>query len=301
MQQEFKSSLKGIIKAKSVVAALVIALTAIFFTRTLAEHYIQLQDNLLTISPFRLLASFLLFVAYLYLRAFSWKSLVNFLGENINKTNSLSIWFFSEATRYIPGSVWVFATRTHLARQKLVSKNASLLVLPIEVIIVISVTSALSLYAIIDNLDRLPVNFVFYGALLVPLLLLVGFILLQKIIRRTVAKLLSLELNQTELLKAIVFQAVCWSLYSAGTLVLIKGKIDLLLFSSTLLAWLLGYLSFISPMGIGVRESAFILLTGSLIGNPQAIVIAIVSRVILIIAEFSILAFLVVKNRIKAN
>lgn len=286
-------------KARTIGGILVIFLTILFFTRALTGYYQQLQISDFSISPFKVLASFLLFVCYLTLRALSWGFLVRFLGDSINKNNSLSVWFFSEVTRYIPGNIWSFAVRAYLARMKKISENVSLLVLPIEVITVATVTSVLSLYAIIKNLERLPVTPLFFMAVLIPPLVLAGFILLQKVIKRLLGKLFSQNLNLKALLRAILLQLIGWSLYSAGAIVLVGGKVENspLLFSSTLLAWLIGYLSLITPMGLGVRESAFVLLTGNQIGTAQAIVIAIASRLILIVAEITILAFMVVRNR----
>lgn len=303
MQTESNNIFAKIKKVRPVVTLLVISLTVIFFARTFAEYYQQLQNGFLSISPFKAVASLLLFMGYLYLRALSWRSLVNFLGESINKTGGLSVWFFSEATRYIPGNVWSFVSRAYLARQEKISKNVSLLVLPIEIMTVAAVTSALSLYSIVKNLERLPVNLVFYAALVTPPVALFGFLILQKIIKRVLGKLLKLDLSPKALLTAIALQIACWSLYSLGTIILLEGKLDnlSLLFSSTILAWLVGYLSLVTPMGLGVRESAFVLLLGGYIGTAQAVVIAVLSRIILIISELVILAFLVVKNKLVAS
>lgn len=297
-----------LIKAKGLKTAgaiLVILLTAIFFTKTLVEYYEQVRDNFLLISPLKVLASFLLFVSYLTLRALSWRALVHFLGESINKTGSLSVWFFSEATRYIPGNIWSFASRAYLARLRHISDNASLLILPIEVITVTTVTTALSLFALIKNLERLPVNFTFYIVLIAPPITLLGILLLQKTVKRLLEKLFKQDLNLKALLAALMLQIFSWSLYSIGTIVLVSnlGQVEnlYLLFSSILLAWLVGYLSLVTPMGLGVRESAFVLLTGGQIGTVQAIIIAVLSRVILIVAEFTILAFLAGANKFVQN
>lgn len=291
--------LKFIKKLRFVGILVVIFVTSIFFTKTLTQYYEQFQTSLLSISPLRVIIAFVLFIGYLCLRALSWRQLVNFLGENVNKTNSLSVWFFSEATRYIPGNIWSFVSRAYFARQEHVSRNASLLVLPIEVMTVASVASALSLYAISKNLERLPVNFFFYSTIILTPVALLAFLLLQKIIRRIFGKLGEVELKPKALLAAILLQLACWSLYSLGTIVLIDGKIDNfpLIYSSTILAWLVGYLSLVTPMGLGVRESAFVLLVGGVIGAAQAVLIAIVSRVILINSELAILLFLVSKKR----
>lgn len=290
---------------KTAGAILVILLTAIFFTKTLVEYSEQVRDNFLLTSPLKVLASFLLFVGYLTLRALSWRALVHFLGESINKTSSLSVWFFSEATRYIPGNIWSFASRVYLARLKNISPNASLLVLPLEVATVTTVTALLSSYAIMMNLERLPINFTFYTALIASPIALLGILLLQKPIKRLLRRLFRQDLNLKALLASLVLQIFSWSLYSIGAIVLISnlGQVEnlYLLFSSILLAWLVGYLSFVTPMGLGVRESAFVLLTGGQIGIVQAIIIAVLSRVILIIAEFTILAFLAGANKFVQN
>ena len=167
--------------------------------------------------------------------------------------------------------------------------------MPVEVITVTAVTSTLSLYATIKNLERLPVGPTFYIAFTASLVAILGFIILHKTIKRALGKLFMQDLNLKALPVAFMLQTISWSLYSAGTIVLVGNLGEIknfpLFFSSTLLAWLVGYLSLITPMGLGVREGAFVLLTGGQIGVPQAVVIAVLSRIILIITELTNLAF----------
>lgn len=299
MQEELRSILLKVKEVRLVGLLIVILITTFFFAQTFAYYYQQIGVALSAISPLEVIASFLFFVGYLCLRALSWRSLIHFLGGSINKLNSLSVWFFSEATRYIPGNIWSFLSRAYLARQKRVSKNTSLFVLPVEVLTVITITTALSMYAIIKNLEKLPVSFVFYTSLVLPPLTLLGIVILQKTIRRTLSRLINLDLNPTEIIKAIILQFASWSLYGLGTIVLIDMKVENLplLFSSALLAWLVGYLSLVTPMGLGVRESAFVILTGGTIGTAQAFVVAVVSRIILIVAELAILGYLAIRNK----
>lgn len=292
-------------KARTIGGVLVILLTTTFLTKTLFTYYNQLQVNLFSLLSLRTIISFILFLGYFCLRALSWKSLVHFLGESINKKNSLYIWFFSEATRYIPGNIWSFASRAYLARLRNISDNASLLILPVEVTTVVSVTTILSLFALIKNLERLPVNSTFYIVLISPPIILLGILFLQKTIKRLLGKLFKQNLNLKALLTALALQILSWSLYSIATIILVSNLEQVenpyLLFSSALLAWLVGYLSFVTPMGLGVRESAFVLLTGTQIGIAQATIIAVLSRVILIVAELTILAFLFALNKFNQN
>lgn len=217
-----------------------------------------------------------------------------FLGESINKTNSLDIWFFSEATRYIPGNIWSFASRVYLSRNKRLSQKTSFLVVPLEIVIVIIATTLLSSYAIIKNLEKLPANLTIFVLTILVFALVLGLFLLQKNIKAIFTKLFVQELGRGAIAIALVLQIVSWSFYSAGTIVLITNfsMVALpLLFSATLLAWLIGYLSIVTPMGLGVRESAFILLVGSQIGTVQALLAAVLARIVLIVAELANLAF----------
>lgn len=282
------------------MATLVILITVVFFTKTLLSYYQQIQYSIFSLSPIKIIASFCLFLGYLYMRALSWRLIIYFLGGSIGKPNSFPVWFFSEATRYIPGNVWSFASRVHLARQNRLSQNVSLLMVPVEILIVTATTAILSSYAIIKNLEILPGKLTFLIIAITSIATISVMFLLHKKIRNILNKLFTRELNLKALFIALLLQFVSWSLYSAGTIVLISNlaDVDLLpLFSSTLLAWLIGYLSIITPMGLGIREGAFVLLTGQQIGIAQALLIAVLARVILLIAELTNLAFWVGINK----
>jgi len=284
---------------KTVATIIVLLATAIFLTRTLINYYGQIQNILYSISPIRVIVSFCFFLCYLYLRALSWGYLIQFLGAIISKTNSLSVWFLSEATRYIPGSIWSFITRSYLAQQKNISRNISVLISPVESIIVITATTILSLYAIFNNLKGFEINTAFYILVIFSLVLTFGLLLLHKPLTRIIKKLATQTLNPKALSIALIYQFFAWSFYGLGYIYLIDiTNINFMLFfSSSLLAWLIGYLSIITPMGLGVRESAFVLLTGPQIGTTEAALIAILARVILIIAELSNLVFWISKRR----
>jgi len=133
---------------------------------------------------------------------------------------------------------------------------------------------------------------------------LLGLYFLKNLVKRFLSKLIAQNVNPRVLLVVFLFQIVAWTLYGLGTITLIDnlntGNVPLL-FSSSLLAWLVGYLSFITPMGLGVREGAFIVLTGQQMGVPQAAFIALLSRAVLIVAELVNLIFWVVAKKIRSN
>lgn len=286
-------------RVKTIASIVILLATTIFLTKTLISYYGQIQDIIYSISPIRVVISFCLFLCYLYFRALSWGYLIHFLGASISKANSLSVWFLSEATRYIPGSVWSFVTRSYLAQRKNISRNISILISPVEAIIVITATTILSLYAILNSLKGIQINLTFYILITISLILTLCLLLLNKQITKIIKKLATQALTPKALVTALIYQFLAWSFYSLGYLYIVDlTNINLFLFfSSALLAWLIGYLSIITPMGLGVRESAFVLLTGPQIGTTEAALIAILARIILIVAELSNLIFWTSKKR----
>ena len=289
---------------KNILGILLVFLTAIFIAKTFTSYYGQLQQTVSSLSLFKVGTSFLLFVGYLYMRALSWRFLIMSLEGSISKVHALTVWFLSEVTRFIPGNVWAYASRVYLSKQRNLSNDAALLAVPVEIAVVTLTTTLLSLIAIQKNMSSLPLNLTF---LLLVFGMLIGLIVLyffQNVIRRFVSKIISQKLNPVPLLGAFILQAGAWFLYSVAIIVLVNQlalKDTLLFLSSSLLAWLVGYLSFVTPMGLGVREGAFIVLTGQQIGVPQAAFIALLSRVILISAELVNLVFWVIVKRIRTT
>lgn len=292
--------MKKIPRFRTIIVLLVLLVTLAFLLRTIYQHFQQAQQDIYLISPIKLVASFSLFLGYFYMRALSFGSIVLSLKSQLKRFDSLSIWFFSEATRYIPGNAWSFISRAYLARRKNLSWNSSILILPIEITAVLITTSLLSIYSITKTIERIPSNLIVNIILAILLVLLVGLFIIHKRIGKTFKKLSEQTFNPKDLLISLVFQLIGWSMYGIGTTILLNnftsGNI-LLLFSSSLLAWLIGYLSIITPMGLGVRESAFVFLTSPEIGITQAVLIAVLHRLILTSAELTNLAFWVSLKR----
>lgn len=273
---------------KIVVSIVILLVTSIFLSKTLLNYFEQTKLLIYSVSPFKVLLSIVFFLGYLYLRALSWRSLIFFLGASINVRDSLSVWFFSEATRYIPGSLWSFVSRAYFAQQKNVSRAISILISPIEAIVLVTATISLSLYAILKNLEKLEISSTFYILVIISLIVMLILLVLHRRIIIIFKKLLIQKLVPKNLPKALALQVLSWILYSGGYIILISdyANQDLLnLVSSTILAWLIGYLSIITPMGLGVRETALVLLIGAQIGTPQAVVIGILARVLLAVSE----------------
>lgn len=297
-----KKTILSLPKIKAITAILIITITTFFLVKASLHNYQQIQDNISQISFVKLILSSVLFLSYLYLRALSWRFMALSLGASVSKKDSFSIWFFSEATRYIPGNIWSFISRAYLARQKLFSWNASVLISPIEIIMVLLATLLLSTYALINILEKFTVSYLINSILVAIFIFYFGYFILKKRFNKLLNILFTQSFNVKYLLISLSIQILSWILYGLGTTVLISNfyeKSFILIFSSSVLSWLIGYLSIITPMGLGVRESAFVYLTGQYIGVSHAIFIAILHRLVLIITELVNLIMLMILRRLK--
>ena len=276
---------------------LVCVATVVFVGRVLSSYYLQLQKSLFSISVFKIICSMVLFLVYLYLRALSWQYVVKGFNTPISASRGFFVWFASESTRFIPGSVWSYASRAYLSK---LPKNVNLLMVPLEIILVATSTAILSIYSVVQNISVIPLRIIFLIIVILLSSSVLGLFFTYKKIRILIIKLLVLDVSLSDFIKAFGLQFVSWFLYGFATVLLVQNlsfaKL-LLLLSAVILSWLVGYISII-PMGLGVREGVFIFLTGGLIGIPQATLVAVFSRVLLILVEIvNLLFWLIVRKR----
>jgi hypothetical protein len=77
---------------------------------------------------------------------------------------------------------------------------------------------------------------------------------------------------------------ICWLAYGTSGVFLIEALgfgpvvsvVDVV--ATFVAAWMIGFLSFVTPGGIGVREAALALLLGATLPTPEAITVALLAR-----------------------
>jgi len=88
-------------------------------------------------------------------------------------------------------------------------------------------------------------------------------------------------------IRAMVSAAIGWICYAIVTALLVSSMLPeastaeiARAGAASVAAWLLGFLSFVAPAGMGVREGAFVVLTKGVITEPTAMAIALTTRLI---------------------
>jgi len=253
-----------------------------------------------------LLAGFALLIAQELSFALIWRGILARLGSKLDIISSERIYLGAEFVRYIPGNVWHVITRVLWAEQRGVPKPIGLASMVIE--LATKITSAALVFAVSllfwPDITGLTAHFsrdavVTIGAIAIPLLLIGLHPRLLEWTLNLGLRLLKrppthLTLGYSDLLLITAYWAASWLVAGAGFYLLTRSIAPAPFTFATLaicvgvyaIGWDIGFLSFITPSGLGFREAviAFLLVASGVVFGPSApaiaIVIALIARVL---------------------
>lgn len=291
MRQSFFKLIKFIIGWPLSIAAIVF-LARIMYTQT---NHISFQN--IHINGWLLSLSILAFLFYFLFRGIFWKYLLSAKGHILFLKETTFLWSFSELQRYIPGNIWAIIKRSVTFEKKGIDKKTTALLWLNE-------AQFLCIGAIVVSL--LAFNFIFYGmsphfsnkhivAFILSLLTYAGvaiFIFQGNIPKKSlILKHLLPSFSITTTLQLLFFMTAAFCFFGVGTYLSIVSFTPLYPHDFTtfvgffVFSFLVGYLSFIFPMGLGPREGIMIYGLSKYIALPTAIIGTFFSRILLIIAE----------------
>lgn len=278
---------------KKIVVPLLLILTLVFVIRILLDYSEQLPQIIQSINTIYVTAGLLCYLLYFYLRALSFHFLTKLNTEKIQFIITFKIWFLSELVRYVPGNVWSFATRFYFGKKDGLSKTSISVSIIIEIAFLLFITIIFSLPFLFGGFSNLGIeirNLIFtfvaviFGVVLLPLFIK------NKLIHKYSSLIdLSVFLKSSNFYTGFIFQVLAWFFFGIGSYFLIYPFFNQLpfvfIFSLSLFAWLFGYMSFITPMGLGIREGMLIFVLSQFGGIAEATIVAILSRIVLIVTE----------------
>lgn len=279
---------------------------ALFFVgKLIVSNAKTVAINLNELNLLLLFSGFFCFFLYYFIRTYVWKIILKEQGYNIPQKKASFLWEISELKRFVPGNIWSF-----LGRATLFSNIGVPTKIIVKGIIIETESFLLSCFII----SILAVRHVFF----VPLILIILFGTVLFINNSLLTKYLKGEL----LSKAILFfpnfspkvnafllllSILYMFLFGLGTyltitsVVFISPEFFISLSAFFVFSLLVGYLSFITPMGLGVRESVMIVGLSQFIPLGTAGLVSIFARIVLIVSEllFLLFAYLWKKTRNK--
>lgn len=223
-----------------------------------------------------------------------WQHLLAAMGTRIRYRQAAQVNLVGQLGKYLPGSVWAFVLQTQLGKRYKIPRTRALITLLLSAGMT-SVT-ALSLGALVAS----PLSHRWGSA---AWLLLAGPLALVTLVPRVLTRIANLALKALrrrqmteqllsgEIARAIVWSYVSWLLFGLQLWVLTGAlaKQSLSGFAITTgafgFAMSAGFLAFILPSGVGVREAVIVAGLAPLAATGPALAIALTSRLLFTVAD----------------
>lgn len=279
-----------------------------YFVIDIKKEWSQLSSHPLQWNPWLLLLAFAGFLLQVLSYGIIWRTILSRLGTHLDFRTSLRIYLASEFVRYIPGNIWHVLTRILWVGKYGVSRPVAFASMVIELITKLAAGAFIFALSLLFWSDSGAVHSFVYGA---PLLIGAGIAsilvllvilhprilngLLNSALRILKRDPITLPLRYRDILLVTLAWCVSWIIAGAAFYILVLAVYPELPLAALpvcigiyALAWDIGFVSFITPSGLGFREGTIAFLLVLALPALPAVwgpILAIVSRLISTIAE----------------
>ena len=276
---------------KKILQAILYLIIFYFLGRLLYQNWQKVSADLEQANLKWLALALAIFTITLLSQSINWHLLLKSTGKNVAFSDSYRSFFRSGIVRYLPGGIWGIFSKVYWIIKLGIGKSQALFLVVAESVIGITTGSFIFLAT------QPPVPFLIYLNLLFFVLAFVGIIMLLSpkyllTFWRSVTKqqLEILNLPFRYLSGLAVLSIAQWLLFGAGIYWTLIG-FHLPIISYWPLAgifaasWVVGFVVFLAPTGLGVREGFITLLLSNSLGPASALMIAMLTRFLLTIGE----------------
>lgn len=251
------------------------------------KNWDYVSSQLLTTSPSALITALALMILCFTCLSFGYVSCLRMANANIHPLAAMRILIASQLGKYLPGKIFLIVGQIVLCKQAGFSMKQCVIAFLAHQIFTVSVAVLISIPLLVKQTD--------YVSLILVSCSVVGLIVLASGIWIRPVNALQRWRNKPELVKpslrvmieAILWIAGAWICYGGCTMALtieLMPELDPLVMMrigiASVAAWLIGFLSLITPSGIGIREGSFVLLVRALIPEPTAMIVALIMRIL---------------------
>jgi len=263
---------------------------------TVAGQREAIRDALLRLSALDLALSGGFVLVGLVAQMLSWRSL--FAGSEVGVPPiriAGRIYYLGQLGKYLPGSVWAVVAQAELGKDHRVPRARSATIALSALVVLVVVGGAVSAAGLAAG-STSSLRTYWWALLSVP----VGITLLSPpVFNRLIALALRLAkrdgpapaITGAAVMRSSVWALVMWLAFGAHAWFLAsglgaRGAADAATVTGAFaLAWVVGFLVVIAPAGAGPREAALVLALAPVLDTADAIVVALISRVLMIIGD----------------
>jgi uncharacterized membrane protein YbhN (UPF0104 family) len=287
--------------------ALVVFAIAFLLWRQRAE----VAEALASISPGLVLLSLVLATAGAALPGLVWRDLLATQGYRTGRVAGLRVFYIAQLGKYLPGGIWALVAQVGMARDLKVparqAATATFLAIALSIISAVLVAGVTLPFAIPGLVEQYWWVFLVVPVLvtlLLPPVVAWWSALAFRLLRRPVEPI---RLPWSVLLRLTLLLTVSWVLLGLHFGALVQG-LDVRVASPWLLgigvfalAWVAGFLIIIAPAGAGVREAALVLGFAAVLPAGAVLTVAVLSRVLFVLADLLLAAVLVLARWIRTR
>lgn len=234
----------------------------------------------------------------LFANGLSWRAIMRSVGLEVPLRDSTRVFMISQVGKYVPGAVWPVLAQAEFARDHGISRPRSLTASIVAMLVGVVMSGVVGVLGLVlSDPTALLRN---WWAIVVALLLLAC--LVPAVLRRIVRLAFRVTRRDEEpvdivpraLVASAAWSLVMWLLLGLQAWLLLvqlaPGVGYPLAAGAFAFAWLVGFLVIIAPGGLGAREAALVLALSSLVGASAALSLALVSRILMTLADAAGLA-----------
>ncbi|MCG8672882.1 MAG: flippase-like domain-containing protein [Pseudomonadales bacterium] len=284
---------------KKVVKWLIILATTAWIISFLLQQPQQSWQALRNMDPVGLLVATILGIASLAHNAIIFHTLINRKEMALNKLEASSIFFNAQIAKNLPGRIWGIVYQLNHSSMEKTPKHHLVQANLEHMGLVLFGSSAffIAFFALSASITAATVIFCLSMLAIIPIWQSVA---LYNVLNQLTARIPILRKykdisfsppSKNAVRKSILVHLSSWFFY-AGAWYFLLDSINPVSLQATLQtlgaytgAWIIGFLSFITPSGLGVRESAFVLISSHQSTLESLAFIAILSRLWLLFIE----------------
>jgi glycosyltransferase 2 family protein len=276
------------------------------FVYQVKKNWADLAAYTFQLNPWLLALAFLGFMLQELSYGLIWRAILARLGSHLGLRTCLRIYLASEFVRYIPGNVWHVVTRILWVSKYGVSRPVAFASMAIELITKLAAGLLVFSISILFWQDYGKVSSLLQGSLLDILgiasiiALFIGLHprilngVLNWALRRLKREPIELTLRYSDILFITLAWCASWIVAGTAFYVLILALWPAapivawpICIGIYAIAWDIGFVSFITPSGLGIREAAIVALFALALPLPTGLasIMALLSRLISTIAE----------------
>jgi uncharacterized membrane protein YbhN (UPF0104 family) len=274
---------------------------------SLRSSWSQLAGQRIEFNLWMLGAAFLGFCLQVLSYGLIWRAILQHLGHRLDFLTCLRVYLGSEFVRYIPGNVWHVLARILWVGKYGVPRPLAFASMVIELVTKLAAGALVFAFSLLFWSDAGSIATLWSNSLLLPVLGLVLIVALLIMLHpRILGTLLNiglrllkrqpvtLGLHYQHILLITLYWSLSWCIAGAACYLLLlsiwpSAPLVLLPISIGIyaLVWDIGFLSLITPSGLGVREAAMTAIFSLAFALPAGVatMLALISRIVSTLAE----------------